>query len=228
MRPFVFINVAMSADGKLSTRKRRQVRISGQEDLKRVDQCKANSDAIVVGIGTVLADDPSLTIKSPDLRERRISQGKEEHPIRVVVDSRCRIPLDSAILHKGKGRRVVACSQKAEYEKVQALESCATIIRTCGDVVDLAVLVDELASLGAKKIMVEGGGSLIWSFLNAGLVDEISCFIGNMIIGGKDAPTLADGLGFVDEDSFIQLTLAEARPLDNGILLRWHVTNPHP
>jgi 2,5-diamino-6-(ribosylamino)-4(3H)-pyrimidinone 5'-phosphate reductase len=227
MRPFVFINAAMSADGKLSTRERRQVRISGQEDLKRVDQCKAESDAIVVGIGTVLADDPSLTIKSPDLRERRISQGKEEHPIRVVVDSGLRIPLDSTILHKGKGRRVVACSQKAEYEKVQALESFATIIRTSGDAVDLAVLVDELASMGAKRIMVEGGGSLIWSFINAGLVDEISCFIGNMIIGGKDAPTLADGSGFVDEDSFIKLTLAEARPLDNGILIRWHVTNPH-
>jgi 2,5-diamino-6-(ribosylamino)-4(3H)-pyrimidinone 5'-phosphate reductase len=225
MRPFVFVNVAMSADGKLSTREHRQVRISGQEDFRRVDHCKAESDAIVVGIGTVLSDDPSLTVKSPDLRSWRCSQGKDEHPIRVVVDSRLRIPLDAALLHKGQGKRVVACSQKAGDEKIRALESFATVVRTDGDEVDLTVLIDGLASMGVKRIMVEGGGTLIWSFFNAGLVDELTCFIGNMIIGGKDAPTLADGVGFATERSFIRLNMVEARLMDQGVLLRWDVIN---
>ncbi|MDD3934298.1 MAG: dihydrofolate reductase family protein, partial [Methanoculleus sp.] len=75
MRPFVFVNVAMSADGKISTRERRQVRISGSGDFSRVDRIKAESDAIMVGIGTVLADNPSLTVKSPELRAERVAAG---------------------------------------------------------------------------------------------------------------------------------------------------------
>ncbi len=105
MRPFVFINIAMSADGKISTRERRQVRISGNEDFSRVDQIKAESDAIMVGIGTVIADNPSLTVKSSELRAGRRAAGKDENPIRVVVDSAARTPLDADILHKGTGKR---------------------------------------------------------------------------------------------------------------------------
>ena len=85
MRPVVIVNVAMSADGKLSTRERRQVRISGKDDFSRVDRLKAGCDAVMVGIGTVLADDPSLTIKSPDLKKERLDSGRPEHPVRVEI-----------------------------------------------------------------------------------------------------------------------------------------------
>ena len=82
MRPCVVVNVAMSADGKLSTRERRQVKISGMQDFARVDQMKAGSDAVMVGIGTVIADDPSLTVKSPAARMERRKLGLDEHPVR--------------------------------------------------------------------------------------------------------------------------------------------------
>ena len=95
MRPLVVVNVAMSADGKLSTRERRQVKISGAEDFARVDRLKAGCDAVMVGIGTVLADDPSLTVKNPDLKSRRQQEGKPEHPVRVVSDSHARITPDA-------------------------------------------------------------------------------------------------------------------------------------
>ena len=111
MRPFVFINCAMSADGKISTRERRQVRISGPADFARVDALRAESDAVMVGIGTILADDPSLTVKSPTLREKRIKRGACEHPVRIVVDSMARTPPDADILHKGGCRRIIAVSE---------------------------------------------------------------------------------------------------------------------
>ncbi|HQN91610.1 MAG TPA: dihydrofolate reductase family protein, partial [Methanoculleus sp.] len=116
MRPFVFVNVAMSADGKISTAERRQVRISGGDDYSRVDRIKAESDAIMVGIGTVLSDNPSLTVKSPDLRAWRREAGKDDDPIRVVVDSRGRTPTDADILHKGAGKRIIAVSRAASPE----------------------------------------------------------------------------------------------------------------
>jgi 2,5-diamino-6-(ribosylamino)-4(3H)-pyrimidinone 5'-phosphate reductase len=223
MRPYVIVNVAMSADGKLSTRQRLQVRISGEEDFKRVDRLKAASDAVMVGIGTVLADDPSLTVKSPDLKSQRRKQGKDEHPIRVVVDSRLRIPPEASVLHNGEGLRVIACSRLADDARICAIAPLATVIQAGDQQVDLAVLLDELSMMGVGQLMVEGGGTLICSLLEFGLVDEISCFIGGLIIGGEDAPTLADGIGFIDEASFVKLRLINVEPLDQGVLLCWKV-----
>lgn len=226
MRPYVVVNVAMSADGKLSTRERRQVKISGAQDFTRVDRLKAGSDAVMVGIGTVLADDPSLTIKGEDCRQHRKSRGVCEHPVRVVVDSRARIPLEASILHKGNGLRIVAVSEKADPEKIAALKHAATVIVAGEQQVDLAALMDELGTMGIQRLMVEGGGELIAGMIRARLVDEIYTFVGNMIIGGRDAPTLADGDGFLTEEEFPRLTLIEARRIENGILLHWKVGQP--
>lgn len=226
MRPYVVVNVAMSADGKLSTRDRRQVKISGAQDFTRVDRLKAGSDAVMVGIGTVLADDPSLTIKGEDCRQHRKSRGVCEHPVRVVVDSRARIPLEASILHKGNGLRIVAVSEKADPEKIAALKHAATVIVAGEQQVDLAALMDELGTMGIQRLMVEGGGELIAGMIRARLVDEIYTFVGNMIIGGRDAPTLADGDGFLTEEEFPWLTLIEARRIENGILLHWKVGQP--
>src|SRR5659263_567549 len=86
-RPFVFINAAMSEDGKIATIKRRQTRISGNLDFDRMDELRATSEAIMVGIGTVLSDNPSLTVKLKERREKRRLMGLEENPVRIIVDS---------------------------------------------------------------------------------------------------------------------------------------------
>lgn len=223
MRPFVFVNVAMSADGKISTRERRQVRISGSADFARVDRIKAESDAIMVGIGTVLADNPSLTVKSPELRAGRRAAGKDEHPIRVVVDSAGKTPPDADILHKGTGKRIVAVSRRADPEQVAALGEHATIVVAGDETVDLAALLAELYRQGVRRLMVEGGGTLIWALFAQGLVDELQTFVGNIVIGGKDAPTPADGAGFLREVDFARLRIIEAERLDDGLLIRWSV-----
>jgi 2,5-diamino-6-(ribosylamino)-4(3H)-pyrimidinone 5'-phosphate reductase len=226
MRPYVVVNVAMSADGKLSTRERRQVKISGALDFTRVDRLKAGCDAIMVGIGTVLADDPSLTVKGEKCRQHRKNRGVSEHPVRIVVDSRARIPLDASILHKGEGLRIVAVSRRADPERVAALKAYATVVTTGEREVDLAAMMDELGTMGIQRVMVEGGGELIAGLIRAGLVHEIYTFIGNLVIGGKDAPTLADGAGFLKEEDFCRLTLIETRTIENGVLLHWKVERP--
>jgi 2,5-diamino-6-(ribosylamino)-4(3H)-pyrimidinone 5'-phosphate reductase len=223
MRPYVVVNVAMSADGKLSTRERRQVKISGAQDFNRVDRLKAGSDAVMVGIGTVLADDPSLTVKGEECRRHRIDRGADEHPVRIVVDSSARIPLSAAILHKGGGKRIVAVSEKANRERVEALREHAIVIVAGKNEVDLAAVMEEMGSMGIRRVMVEGGGQLIAGLIRAGLVDEIYTFIGNIIIGGSTAPTPADGEGFIREEEFPRLTLIETRRIESGILLHWKV-----
>jgi len=222
-RPYVVVNVAMSADGKISTRERRQVKISGPADFLRVDELKAECDAVMVGIGTVLADDPTLTVKSPKLVAERVKSGLPEQPARVVVDCRARIPLDASVLNKGKGKRIIACCEGSDTVKRKALMEIADVIVAGEDKVDLPALMDGLQRRGVSRVMVEGGGSLIGALFEAGLVDEFITFIGNMVIGGKDAPTPADGEGFTREEEFPRLSLYSLERMDLGVLLRWRV-----
>jgi 2,5-diamino-6-(ribosylamino)-4(3H)-pyrimidinone 5'-phosphate reductase len=221
-RPFVFINSAMSADGKLSTKERKQVRISGKLDFERVDELRARTDAIMVGIGTVLSDDPSLTVKSPERRESRKTAGKNENPARIIVDSSARTPLDADIFKKGEGIRIIAVSKSAPAEKVKKLEEKAIVIKTGAEKVDLPELVGKLKELGINTLMVEGGATLNWGMLSAGLVDEIYTFVGNLIIGGVTSPTFTDGEGF-SEAELLRLELSSVEKIEEGILLKWKV-----
>lgn len=223
MRPFVFVNLAMSADGKISTVERKQVRISGPADRERVDRLKAGADAIMVGIGTVLADNPSLTVKSEILKEERRTRGLVENPVRVVIDSRARIPIDAEILHKGPGKRIVAVTESADHEKVTSLSRWAEVISAGEREVDLAAVLEMLWEYGIRRIMVEGGGTLIGALMREHLVDELYTYVGNLVIGGSEAPTPADGTGFLKEEEFLTLTLLEVTPLDQGVLIHWKV-----
>jgi 2,5-diamino-6-(ribosylamino)-4(3H)-pyrimidinone 5'-phosphate reductase len=221
-RPFIFINSAMSADGKLSTKERKQVKISGKLDFERVDELRAQADAIMVGIGTVLSDDPSLTVKSPERKAARKASGKSENPARIIVDSSARTPFDADIFKKGEGIRIIAVSNEAPAERVEKLEKKALVIRTGTNKVDLAELAGKLKEMSINTLMVEGGATLIWGMLSAGLVDEIYTFIGNLIIGGATAPTFTDGEGF-SEAELLELELLSVEKIEDGILLKWKV-----
>ena len=223
-RPFVFINSAMSADGKLSTKERKQVRISGKLDFERVDELRARADAVMVGIGTVLSDDPSLTVKSPERRAARKAAGKNENPVRIIVDSSARTPLDSDIFKKGDGLRIIAVSTSAPEEKIEKLEEKALVIKTGTFKVDLIELAAKLKEMGINTLMVEGGATLNWGMLSAGLVDEVYTFVGNLIIGGKTAPTFTDGEGF-SEAELLKLELSSAETIEDGVLIKWKVND---
>ncbi len=220
-RPFVFINAAMSADGKIASIERKQTRISGILDFDRMDELRASSDAIMVGIGTVISDNPSLTVKSVQRRANRRAKGLDENPVRIVVDSLARTPLEADIFRKGDGKRIIAVTQRAPQELVRKLAKRAEIIVSGEKKVDLEKLLAELKARGIKRLMVEGGATLNWGLISGGLVDEIHTFIGNIIIGGEAAPTLVDGVGF--NTGFYQLVLLSCKKMEDGVLVRWKV-----
>ena len=224
-RPFVFINAAMSADGKISTVERRQTTISGKEDFERVDSLKEGSDAIMIGIGTVSADNPSLTVKSEKRREERRKAGKDANPLRIVVDSKAKTPVDAEILNKGEGKRLIAVSERAIVEDMEGLGKKAEVLICGKEEVDLKKLLFLVWLRGVSRLMVEGGATLNWSLISQGLVDEIYTYVGNLIIGGENAPTLVDGAGFAVEGEMTKLELLNAEPMDEGVLLRWRVRN---
>jgi len=219
VRPFVFINVAASVDGKISDESRRQLKISCDEDFKRVDRLRAESDAIMVGIGTILADNPRLTVKSEELRRWRVERGMPKNPIRVVVDSRCRIPMDAKVL-SDDAETIVAVSKIADRKKVEILRQKVDVVIFGESRVDLTALMRYLHERGIRKVMVEGGATLNYGLLREGLVDEIYVYYGSMIIGGVNAPTVVDGSSFIPP---IELELISVERLGRGVLTRWRV-----
>lgn len=217
----VFVNAAVSTDGKLSSRRREQVTISGSDDFDRVDRLRASADGVMVGVGTVLADDPSLTVKKEDRRVQRLRNGRPGNPARVIADSRARTPADAAVLDD-EAATYVLVSEAAPAERVEALEAAnAEVIEAGRERVDLGPALSALGDAGVDRLMVEGGGELIFSLFAAELVDELSLYVGSLIVGGRDAPTLADGEGFVED--FPKLELQTVERVDDGVVLSYVV-----
>ncbi|MFD1569937.1 2,5-diamino-6-(ribosylamino)-4(3H)-pyrimidinone 5'-phosphate reductase [Halorubrum laminariae] len=220
----VVVNAAQSVDGKLATRNREQHRISGPEDFDRVDRVRAAADAVLVGVGTILADDPHLTLDEEDRRVERLRNGRAGHPARVVVDSTGRTPTDARILDDAATTYLLV-SEATPTERREALTEAGAAVIVAGDddreCVDLTAGLDILTDRGIDRLMVEGGGEVIYSCFAAGLVDELHVYVGSMVIGGRNAPTLADGEGFIE--AFPTLDLVGTERLDDGIVLSYEV-----
>jgi 2,5-diamino-6-(ribosylamino)-4(3H)-pyrimidinone 5'-phosphate reductase len=173
----------MSLDGKIATRAD-DSRLSSRLDLRDVHQLRSQTDAVMIGIRTELIDDPRLTVRHV----------KGRNPIRIVVDSSARIPVGSRIL--GDNSAIVAVSRKASERRVNRLRKAGATVICCGkSQVDLKLLLHRLYQRGIRRLLLEGGGTLNWSMLKQGLVDELRITIAPLIVGGEEARTLVEGEG---------------------------------
>lgn len=217
MKTYVILNSAMTLDGKIATRTGSS-EISGPEDLKRVHQLRKEMDSIMVGINTVLKDDPRLTV-------HKLTSDESDNPLRVVTDSKVRTPLNSRILNE-EAATLIAISQKAPRERVKALmdkgENIDVIL--AGETrVDLTVLMDELAQRGVRSLLLEGGSTLNFAMLQAGLVDEVRVCVAPMIAGGVKAKTLAGGDGVDYMKDAFKLELKKSYKLGKDFILEYNV-----
>ena len=209
VRPRVIINAAMSVDGKIALPDGTGVRLSNEEDLRRVHRLRASVDAILVGIGTVLKDDPKLTVKS--------EYAKGRNPLRVVLDSRGRTPETAHVLDGSAPTLIITsrdCDRKFARAEVQRLGTHE---------VDLPALLDHLATRGVRTLLVEGGSTVIWSFLREGLADELKVFVSSRVLGGRAAPSLAGGQGITSLDEAPGLRLERVKRLGDAVLLEYTV-----
>lgn len=173
MRPSVILNCAMSLDGYIGL-EGEQAKLSNQEDLVRVHKLRASVDAVMVGVNTILVDNPRLDV--------RLIEGRS--PVRVVVDSKARTPPESYVLD-GSVETILAVSSKVPEEKVDELNSMenVTVLAAGADKVDLVDLMDQLHARGIRKLLLEGGGTLNKSMLEKGLVDKVRVTIASRILG---------------------------------------------
>jgi len=223
-RPFVFINVAMTADGKIDTFERKGAAISSQRDKERVDRLRAESDAVIVGGRTLLDEDPKLTVKSDALRAERVARGLSPNPVKVGVVSEANIKPDSMFLNTGPARIVIFTTYRTSKDRLAFLRSRGVDVYIHdSEKVDLSKALVTLKELGIQRLMVEGGATLNFELLKLGLVDELTAYVAPMIFGGESAPTMAAGSG-LERSAAIPLQLASVeKEEDGGVLLKYLV-----
>lgn len=198
---YVILNAAMSIDGKISTRKNDSA-ISSKLDLVRVHKLRSTVDGIMIGISTVLGDDPMLNV--------RYSTTGTKNPTRIIIDSKARIPLNSRIIESSnKIQTIIAVTHNASSRKIKEIQKRGAQVLVYGNgKVNLRNLFQQLEKMGHKKIIVEGGGEINWSVLKLGLVNELVVTISPVVIGGRDAKTLVEGKGFTNISDGIKMKLS--------------------
>ena len=216
-RPLVILNAAMSLDGKIATFTG-DSRMSSPADLRRVHRLRASVDAIMVGLKTLLVDDPKLTVKLLDRRK----------PYRIIVDSSALSPTGSYVVRTAREiPTVIAVTSRASQMRIDALEERGVKVLVCGPGphVSLKLLLKRLRRFGIRKILLEGGGELNWSMLSGGLVDAISVAITPRIIGGSQATSLVEGKGSPLVKEGVNLNLVRVERYGPDLVVRYRVLN---
>jgi len=211
-RPHVILSAAMTLDGKIAS-KTGDSELSSKHDKVRIHKLRSKVDAILVGSNTVKRDNPTLTV--------RYVKGK--NPIRVILDSKGTISLNSKIVRTSKKiPTILAVSKKATKKNIVKLEKYSIkVIITGENRVNIKNLLKKLSKKKIKTILVEGGGNVNWEFIKEGLVDEIIITVSPYLIGGKNAISLVEGDGFSKIQQSPKLKLKKITQFGNEIVLHY-------
>ncbi len=214
-RPYVIMKTAMTLDGKIAAHTGDSKWVTNDESRKMVHELRSEMAGVVVGINTVLSDDPMLTCRL---------DGNYHQPTRIVVDSRLRIPVDCQLVKTAKEyRTIVATTQNdARRDDVHIVSTGVEIIecQSNNNRVDINDLMTRLGSMGIDSLLLEGGGTLNAAFLEAGCVDEVWAFIAPKIIGGNDAKTPVSGKGIDRMCDAINLQDIDIQNINGDILIK--------
>ncbi|MBI4294813.1 MAG: bifunctional diaminohydroxyphosphoribosylaminopyrimidine deaminase/5-amino-6-(5-phosphoribosylamino)uracil reductase RibD [Chloroflexi bacterium] len=213
--PFVTAKFAMSLDGKIATRSRSSRWISGEASRQMVHELRRYNDAIMVGVGTVLADDPRLTARSTSAGAEEVGRTK------IVVDSQGRTPLNAQVL-QSPGKTIIAAVAPLAAERARALAQAGAEVLELpsrDSLVDLAALLQELGRRGIISVLVEGGSTLLGCLFDQGLVDKVVVFVAPIIIGGREAVTAVGGEGAFELEKALRLNRVKVERLGDDVMI---------
>ena len=221
MRPHVTLKCAMTLDGKIAAADGSARWITGEAARREAHRMRSESDAVAVGIGTALADDPALDV--------RLGEPWPREPYRVVVDSTARLPVAARVFSAGTAARaIVAVADGAPADRVAALEARGATVLHCKSRnrrVDVEDLCARLFALDVIGLLVEGGGALAGAFAEAGLVDRVAFFVAPKLLGGAVAPTAIAGAGRPLGDALV-IDGLRGRPVGEDWLFEGDVRRP--
>lgn len=217
-RPYVLLSVATSVDGYIDDTTTSRLLLSNGEDFDRVDQVRAESDAILIGAGTMRSDNPRLLVNSEERRAARVAAGKPAYPLKVTISASGDLDADLKFWHHG-GEKLAYTTDAGEEKLRERLAGLADVVST-GSAIDFGALLDDLGVRGIERLMVEGGGQIHTAFLSQGLADEIHLAIAPLVVGDPGAPRFLNP-GSYPGGSTRRMHLAEASTIGDVALLRY-------
>ena len=220
-KPTVIVNMAMSADGKISSHRRESFPLGSSEDRRLMDVLRGRADAVIIGANTVRLDGYAIRVRNADLRDRR-ARRRTRHPLNVVLTSALDLPLDAQFFTHPRTERMVITTRQAPQARVTRAKALGEVLVLPRKRIDPRLVVDALAERGHTRLLLEGGGALNYSFFEKELVDEVFITVTPRILGGSEAPTVVDGKGFLAADH-PSLSLVSCRRRGDEVFLRYRV-----
>jgi 5-amino-6-(5-phosphoribosylamino)uracil reductase len=217
--PYVLLSCAMSADGYIDDATTQRLLLSNDADFDRVDDERAKADAILVGANTIRRDNPRLLVRSAARQQARLAQGLPASPIKATITRSGNLEPSASFFTAGDVTKVVYCTSPVSDKARERLGAVATIVDG-GDPLDLRTILADLAERGVRRLMVEGGQTIHTHFLTAGLADELHLVVAPFFVGDSRAPRFV-GDGKFPWNASNRMTLAEARPIGDVVLLRY-------
>jgi diaminohydroxyphosphoribosylaminopyrimidine deaminase / 5-amino-6-(5-phosphoribosylamino)uracil reductase len=210
-RPYVTLKSATTLDGKIATVTGESKWITGEAARQDVHLYRSIHDAILVGVNTVLMDNPSLTTRLPN--------GTGKNPIRVILDSKLRTPLDSQIVNDGKAETWIIVSNQVNQEKMNEFseKKGVRIIQLQEANLSISTMLTRLGEEGISSIFVEGGAEVNGSFLKEKAINQVIVYLAPKLFGGKQAPTAIGGSGIESIDDSLQLTIKSVEQLGDDV-----------
>jgi len=214
--PFIILKAAATLDGKIATREGDSKWISGEASRRFVHRLRDEVDGVLVGIGTVLRDDPQLTARTKGGRD----------PYRIVLDSQLKIPEEAKVFGDSPPKVIIATTESAPKDKIERLQKRGVRVLTLESKegkIDLKPCLSKLAEIGMMSLMVEGGNQVNGSFLDEGLIDKLLLFISPRLIGDPEAPGIFGGRGVFKLQEAIPLKEMKARRIGEDIILEGYL-----
>lgn len=229
MRPFTYLNLAISVDGKITTADRRLHGFGGPEDRDLMDELRSRADAVMIGAATLREEDPPLLVTSPERLQKRADQGLSAQPWNVIISRSLNLPemKTSRFFQTGGFRKIIFTSEMQSTEAKTQFQPYADVfsVPEAVDGIDLKVATKKLYQMGVKNLLLEGGGTLNFAMLRDGLVDELFITLCPLVFGGVTAPTAFSGVGF-NFNEVPELKLVELKKGANDrIFLNYRVSN---
>jgi riboflavin-specific deaminase-like protein len=222
-RPYVLLSVAVSVDGYIDDATPERLLLSSPEDFDRVDQLRADSDAVLVGAGTLRSDNPRLLVNSPERRAARVARGLPAYPLKVALSGGGDLDPGLAFWRHGD-TKIAYTTTPAAPRLAERLDGLAEVVGT-GERLAPGAVLDDLGARGVRRLMIEGGGAVHTLFLTAGLVDEIQLAVAPLFVGDDAAPRFVRA-GRFPQDALHRMTLAGTRAVGDVALLRYLVPRP--
>jgi riboflavin-specific deaminase-like protein len=214
--------MAMSLDGKITTRRREKIALGTEHDRRLMDELRSKADAVIVGAGTVKYDGFPILVRYEDLKTQRLARGRPQHPVNVTLSRELAIPITRPFFTNVETEKIVFTTKAAPADRVKRFSKLAEVFVLPKRSLSPSDVLEVLYQRKIRRVLLEGGGEVHFAFAKEDVVDDLYITLTPRLVGGAAAPTILDGKGFLAADH-PRLRLVSSKRIGDELFLKYRV-----